>query len=83
MTVPFGLADDLDRHRVRVVDERARDVLDQFLGRHVDSSYLLAGRMPCSRNRRATVSDGWAPLASQAFALSASITTSTGSVRGL
>jgi hypothetical protein len=38
---------------------------------------------PDARKRRATVSDGWAPLASQALAFSASTTNSTGSVRGL
>ena len=83
MTVVAVLVDDLDRDRIGIVNERLRDVFDQFLGCHRRDPYLAAGRMPALRNRRATVSDGWAPLASQALALSSSTANSTGSVRGL
>src|SRR5439155_1262430 len=45
--------------------------------------YLSAGSTPALRNSRATVFDGSAPLASQAFAFSASTWNSIGSLRGL
>ena len=69
-----------DLDGLRVVDERLRDVLDEILRAHFAAYFFSAGRTPAARNRRATVSDGRAPLASQAFALSASTTNSTGSL---
>ena len=63
-------------HRVGVVDERPRDELDE-LGCGHRSAYR-AGRMPTWRNRRSTVSEGWAPWLSQRLAFSASTLISHG-----
>src|SRR5688500_9206986 len=67
---------------VGIVDERLRDVLDELLGAHL-AAPSFAGRTPATRSSRATVSDGVAPFASHAFALSASMFSSIGSVLGL
>src|SRR5439155_20737753 len=68
------LVDALDAHRVRLVDEPAREVLEQ-LGHQAE-------RFLAFRSFR-TASDGSAPLPSQSFTFSSSNSISEGSCCGL
>ena len=73
MTVAPSSSDDLDLDGVGVVDERLRDVFDQFLGCHRRGSYLAAGRMPASAEQSGDgVRTAGRPWRATAFALSAS-----------